>query len=146
MPGEENVERPEMPKNTISSDDIEPPTEITDPKLRKKMKNLSVTDEVGPGESGGTSLVSSVVSSEEDDDDEGERGRSRTVENESTEIREGNQGLTGNGNFIFMGDFVDRGYFSLETLTLLLCLKARFVFSPPWLLPLLTSTADILIE
>lgn len=29
-------------------------------------------------------------------------------------------------NFIFLGDFVDRGYFSLETLTLLMCLKAMY--------------------
>jgi serine/threonine-protein phosphatase PP1-1 len=31
----------------------------------------------------------------------------------------------GHQNFIFLGDFVDRGYFSLETFTLLMCLKAK---------------------
>jgi len=32
----------------------------------------------------------------------------------------------GHQNFIFLGDFVDRGYFSLETFTLLMCLKAKY--------------------
>ena len=31
----------------------------------------------------------------------------------------------GKQNFVFLGDFVDRGYFSLETFTLLMCLKAK---------------------
>ena len=118
MPGEDHLNRP-IPSKAISSDDIEPPTEITDPKIQKQMKKLSVQD--SPSISGG----SDITSSEDEDFDEGERGRPRNIGGSSVPIKESHQDLPGNQNFIFMGDFVDRGYFSLETLSLLLCLKAR---------------------
>lgn len=119
-PGENSPKAPSKGRG-FSADDIEPPSEITDPKLKKKMAKLAVDD----SSSSIKTSDSSNVSSDEAEEDEGERGRTRTVEHEMGESKEGSQGLPGNSNFIFMGDFVDRGYFSLETLTLLLCLKAR---------------------
>ena len=114
MPGETNVQKP---STVISSDDLEPPTEITNPKLKKKIRSSDSAIETASG----------------DDDDEDEpRGRPRTA---GASSRGGSSGAdsaigvnevsgSGNQNFIFLGDFVDRGYFSLETFTLLMCLKA----------------------
>ncbi|OJJ45083.1 hypothetical protein ASPZODRAFT_675050 [Penicilliopsis zonata CBS 506.65] len=101
--GMEQLERPETtPAPLITSDAIEPPTTITDPKLRKKLRN--------PGSIGGG-----------DGDEE-----SNTDGSARSSSSAGSGELQLNRNFVFLGDYVDRGYFSLETLTLLLCLKAKY--------------------
>ena len=122
-PSDHHAEPSPAPINVITSDDIEPPSKITDPKLKKKLKKVSSQDR------GGESSTASSGLSEEDEDEEEQRGRKLGANNGASlgVIKEGSSGIPGNQNYIFLGDFVDRGYFSLETLTLLLCLKARYV-------------------
>ncbi|KAI9774340.1 MAG: hypothetical protein M1840_004234 [Geoglossum simile] len=125
MPHSTNVAPPTVPIRVITSDDIEPPSEITDPRLRRNI----ISDSGGSGGS----------SSESDADDEGEgeqgRGRSRTrdpptplqhADGDSGELGPAFEAGSGEQNYVFLGDFVDRGYFSLETFTLLMCLKAKY--------------------
>ncbi|EKD16730.1 calcineurin-like phosphoesterase [Drepanopeziza brunnea f. sp. 'multigermtubi' MB_m1] len=115
MPGETDVQ---APTTQIDPSEIEPPTEITNPRLKKKIR---VSD-------------SGVESASGEDDEEEERGRPRTAGQSSRGASAGGDSaigvnqVSGNGNqnFIFLGDFVDRGYFSLETFTLLMCLKAMY--------------------
>ncbi|KAJ4414274.1 sporulation-induced protein [Neurospora sp. IMI 360204] len=101
MPGETNVQAPKTATTVITSDDIEPPTEITDPNLKKKIKSST--------------------------DSEGGAGSDKESASEDTPQSSANTGSqSADTRFVFLGDFVDRGYFSLETFTLLMCLKAKY--------------------
>ena len=114
--------------NAITAADIEPPSEITDPKVKKKMKGVAKLNREDSNQSSGSGIT-------DDEDEEEQRGRKRVSSNAAGAtlgpLKEGSSGIPGNQNYIFLGDFVDRGYFSLETLTLLLCLKARYISQRP---------------
>ncbi|ORY60083.1 calcineurin-like phosphoesterase [Pseudomassariella vexata] len=110
MPGEPATEAPTTAKTVITADLIEPPTEITNPKLKKKIK----TRRGSKGE-----VEESAM--EEDDEEATEPSHSRSASQDiSPPVSNADT------RFVFLGDFVDRGYFSLETFTLLMCLKAKY--------------------
>ncbi|KAL0941140.1 protein phosphatase 2a [Colletotrichum truncatum] len=108
MPGESRVEAPKTATTVISPEDIEPPTEITNPKLKKKVKNAG------------------SPAADDEEDDEAAAADSSAMSRPDSAVEVSATSQSADTRFVFLGDFVDRGYFSLETFTLLMCLKAKY--------------------
>lgn len=138
MPNDAPQETSAATAPAITDADLEPPSRITDPRAKRKMKRRFQADSK-------YTLSSSPPAEEDEFEEDGEehRGRSRSISQRRSINSDRAKGVDGsrhdnsnvnalaNGqqNFIFLGDFVDRGYFSLETFTLLMCLKARYVLA-----------------
>ena len=145
-----DVSSPNRP--VISAADIEPPKQISDPKVRRKMKRRFQRDSAytsgaseGGSDAGGDEEFRGRVRSRSleeaaGDEDEEFEDEEDDSEDSGVGVRGGRSKSTGKKdyadgkqNFVFLGDFVDRGYFSLETFTLLMCLKAKYGCTILWL-------------
>ncbi|KAK3387585.1 Metallo-dependent phosphatase-like protein [Podospora didyma] len=109
MPGDTAVQAPKTATTVITSDNIEAPTEITNPKLKSKIRSTTAPDEEIEGD------TTIALSADGSTSNPSETAQSHNAASPSADTR-----------FVFLGDFVDRGYFSLETFTLLMCLKAKY--------------------
>ncbi|KAL3959923.1 hypothetical protein ACCO45_005040 [Purpureocillium lilacinum] len=110
MPGENNTAT-----TVITSEDIEPPSEITNPKLRKKLRSPIPGSSADTQQDAAAAAPAADTSTASAGSSPGSGPVPTVTSSQSAENR-----------FIFLGDFVDRGYFSLETFTLLMCLKAKY--------------------